>query len=113
VAASPSLWWNERNLFEQLPQLNKRFAEPGTQARLLLSVGSLEEPVITEGNPNPRQRLMQQRRRISNLNELFAALQPLRSLGLESAQMMLPGADHGGSAAQASLRVLDFARDQP
>lgn len=112
VAASPSIWWDERQLLKSVPSLSKGFAERSQSPRLLLSVGLAEEPSADAGN-DQRTALLRQRRMVSNVEDLFAQLQPLANHGLASELLLIPGADHGASAQMTSLRALEFAAQRP
>lgn len=106
IAASPSLWWDRSGLLSVVPALDQKLRTIPSRRRLLLTVGSAEQP---SGKPStPREHKLASRRMRSNLDELYQALQPLRSQGLDSMQRINPDADHGSNSRLTNLQVLSF-----
>lgn len=106
-AASPSLWWNRRQLFDQL----QGFSLPaGAAARLLLSVGAAEQPEPGAPLADERQRQLAQRRMVDNARELQQAM---AARGVFSELRLQPGGDHAGNAFFSAVQVLDFALQRP
>lgn len=111
IAASPSLWWDHPALLRELPALERKLAALPRSPRLLLTVGSAEEP---SGEPaSQREHKLQSRRMRSNLEELYQGLQSLQSHGLFSKRLITTDADHGTNASLTSLQVLGFVAGQP
>jgi predicted alpha/beta superfamily hydrolase len=49
IAASPSIWWNERAILADADAFMQRKSEPATKARLLITVGGLEREIPFAG----------------------------------------------------------------
>ncbi|CAD5107769.1 alpha/beta hydrolase [Zestomonas carbonaria] len=114
VASSPSIWWNHRQILAERRQFAARLAEQPVQARLLLSVGGLEQPSAQPtgaADDNPRLRMIGTRRMIDNARELAADLAPLHSRGLSSQLRIYQDENHGSAMLPATLRALEFALD--
>lgn len=107
IAASPSIWWNERDLLTLLPEFEKKLQDFPQQINLLLGVGALEQPqgkIISE-----RDKHLEKRGMISNLEALYSSLQLLEKYGLATQRYIAPDADHGTSAKLIGLKVLKFS----
>ncbi len=110
VAASPSIWWQQRSVLDALTGFEQRLKTQGGPRTLLLTVGDREQPSGPAQADDQRQQLVRQRQMISNVSVLDARLQPLQQAGLSVQTRLLPGADHGYSAVLTSLEVLATAR---
>ncbi len=104
VAASPSLWWNQRHAFDLLQTFAGLQSRP--DVRLMLSVGTAEQPAADTQGLNERQRHLLERRMVDNAREFQ---QRLGALGVNAQLLLTPGQDHAGNAFASSLQVLDFA----
>jgi len=107
IAASPSIWWNERDLLTLLPEFEKNLQDYPQKINLLLSVGALEQPqgkIISE-----RDKHLEKRGMISNLEALNTSLQALKKYCLTTQYYIASGTDHGENAKIAGLKVLEFS----
>lgn len=109
IAASPSLWWAQQSMEQGRKRLQQLLPRHPMPLRLLLSVGTAEEP--GPDDTSERARLLHERRMLTNVLALQQALQPLHCHGLHVERYIIPDADHGQSARLTSLQVLDFASD--
>ncbi|QAY66671.1 alpha/beta hydrolase [Paenibacillus protaetiae] len=49
VAGSPSVWWNDYELLQRMPDLRRSLREQGLQAKLMIAAGAGEKAAILEG----------------------------------------------------------------
>jgi len=107
LAASPSLWWNDRQLLAESDRLLKNPAR-FKPTRLWLTVGGAEEPTGTSP-ASERERHRAERRMRSNAQELFERLEPLDPHGLTRKLSVNLGAGHGDNGTLTAAGALDFA----
>ena len=108
VAASPSIWWNHRQLLGQSDCLlaSATRLEP---TRLWLTVGGAEEPTTDTPPASAHERRRAERRMRSNLQAFSERLAPLDRHGLTRTLTTHPNADHGENGTLTAAGVLDFA----
>jgi uncharacterized protein len=95
VASSPSLWWDNRAMFETERQFAA--AHSSLPARLFMSVG--EE----EAGPAP---LLVEAKMVANLQEMTATLISREYMGLDVSSYVFPGETHTSVSAPALIRGL-------
>ncbi|WP_019341769.1 alpha/beta hydrolase [Stutzerimonas stutzeri] len=107
LAASPSIWWNDRQLLEQsgppLSESNLR------SKRLWMTVGEYEEPLHGKVAASERERRLVERRMRSNVQELFERWASLEHRSLKRTFTIHQGAGHGENSALTAAYAIDFA----
>jgi uncharacterized protein len=106
AAASPSLWWERGFVLSQLPAFEERARTGQVPARLLLTVGSLEQ-TPPPAMPPERAAALRARRQVDGIRELAQRLRGLP--GLDVAYRELPDEVHGTAMLPALQRAVDFA----
>ncbi|KRW68398.1 alpha/beta hydrolase [Stutzerimonas nitrititolerans] len=107
VAASPSIWWYQGYIERTLAAFEARARQQPLDARLLLTVGSAEEPAADAPLTVPRQRHMAERRMIGNARDLAERLES--TPGLEVGLRINAGANHGSNGQLSSVQALELA----
>lgn len=107
VAASPSLWWYQGYIERTLATFETRAGQQPLDARLLLTVGSAEEPAADDPLTDPRQRHMAKRRMVGNARELTERL--ASTPGLAVSLRINEGANHGTNGQYSSVQALELA----
>src|SRR5690606_8195664 len=107
VAASPSIWWYQGYIERTLAAFEARARQQPLDARLLLTVGSAEEPAADAPLTVPRQRHMAERRMIGNARDLAERLES--TPGLEVGLRINAGANHGTNGQLSSVQALELA----
>lgn len=105
VAASPSLWWGERAIFERLERFINIPPGDAVTRHLMLTVGDLEES--DRRALTPRERRQSERKMIGNARALIDGLASVD--GLRSDLRLLPDADHGSVVLPSSALALRIA----
>jgi predicted alpha/beta superfamily hydrolase len=109
LAASPSIWWNDRQLLEQS---SPPLSESNLQSkRLWMTVGEAEEPEPLLGKvaTSERERRLVARRMRSNVQGLFERWASLEGHGLKRTLTIHPGAGHGENATLTAADAINFA----
>lgn len=108
VAASPSIWWNHRQLLRQREHLlsSTERLEP---TRVWLTVGGAEKPATSTSPATEHERRRAERRMRTNLLAFSERLAPLDHHGLTRTLTIYPDADHGDNGALTAVGVIDFA----
>ena len=109
LAASPSIWWNDRQLLEQS---GLALSESNLQSkRLWMTVGEAEEPEPLLGKvaTSERERRLVARRMRSNVQGLFERWASLEGHGLKRTLTIHPGAGHGENATLTAADAINFA----
>ena len=108
LAASPSIWWQERALL----QLRQRWLAgevPGAAdlRQLVITAGALEEPGVGAALVDERVRRQAERRQVSRARDMAQALQAVagRRIRFE----LLPGEDHGSVLMPSARLALEMA----
>ncbi len=107
VAASPSIWWYQGYIERSLAAFEKDVKRRPLQARLLVTVGSAEQPAADDPLTNPRQRHMAERRMVDNARELAEHLSGVPGLTVEL--RINQGANHGTNAQHSTVQALELA----
>jgi len=107
VAASPSIWWYQGYIERTLAAFEARARQQPPDARLLLTVGSAEEPAADDPLTDPRQRHMAERRMIGNARDLAERLES--TPGLKVGLRINAGANHGTNGQLSSVQALELA----
>ena len=107
VAASPSIWWYQGYIERTLATFEARARQQPVDARLLLTVGSAEEPTADDPLTDPRKRHMAARRMIGNARDLAERLES--TPGLEVGLRINEGANHGTNGQFSSVQALELA----
>lgn len=111
VAASPSIWWNDRFILKERDAFAARAARathPALQARLLITVGSLEQTPPPDA-PAERVALLRERRQVDDARSLGLDLQALQAAGLQTTFREFEGENHGSAALPALRDAVRFA----
>ena len=114
AASSPSIWWNRRALLKLVPAFEKRVAAGEVAARVLVTIGALEQtpPAVPPPNMTPAQvrKLIKDGLMVDNARELGARLAALKGgPGYHARFAEFVDEDHM-SVVPASLgRTLSFA----
>jgi predicted alpha/beta superfamily hydrolase len=108
IAASPSIWWNHRQILNERDRYLADADKRPTQTRLLLTIGGAEQPEANEPLTS-RQRHQAERRMVDNAQELIKSLEPLAKRGLTSELRIHPNADHGDNATLTAPDALKRA----
>jgi len=109
LAASPSIWWNDRQLLEHSgPPLSESNLQ---SKRLWMTVGEAEEPEPLLGKvaTSERERRLVARRMRSNVQGLFERWASLEGHGLKRTLTIRPGAGHGENATLTAADAINFA----
>jgi uncharacterized protein len=107
LAASPSIWYEERAVLSALPGLAQRLACLADRRALLLTVGEFEQPAGDPARLQGRQQLSAQRRQVDAARELAAQLQADGLLARVEFDL-LEGENHGSAMYPALARGLEF-----
>ncbi|MFY2561729.1 alpha/beta hydrolase [Corallococcus terminator] len=106
IAGSPSIWWNDRYVLTEKKVLLEQHARTPVKARVLLTVGGLEQkPRKSEG---PRGMLTVERRMVDNARELSVELAALGGGDFEVRYLEFPGDDHYSASLPMLNRGLLF-----
>lgn len=107
VLSSPSLWFDQRVMFER----ERRYAATHADlpAKVLLSIGSYETLAPKSGDP----RYNQTRDMIADLRAFEAQLKARRYPGLQIESVIVPGEDHLSAYPAAITRGLRWALPAP
>lgn len=109
LASSPSIWWQDKKVLGELPNLIRQ----GVSPRVQISVGALEDDP-PKGNYSPEIRaLMASRTMIPEARELAATLQRLPGFADKVVYHELAGEDHGPVWLPAMTRGMQFFLAQP
>lgn len=92
IAGSPSIWWNDRYVLTEKKAFLERFARTPVKARVLLTVGGLEQkPRKSEGT---RGMFAAERRMVDNARELAVELEAMGGGDFAVQYLEFPGDDH-------------------
>lgn len=101
VAASPSVWWNNGYILTEEAAFTRRLAEKPVNAKLLLTVGEMEQSLskVELGWPDENEReehrlKITRRRMVDHVREMGWRLEPLASKGLTTDFRIFPGETH-------------------
>lgn len=109
IASSPSIWWQDKVLLNDLPALQ----QGGVRPRLQISVGALEDDP-PKGNYPPEMRAMiASRLMIPPARELVAQLDGESGWAGKVVYHELAGEDHGPAWLPALSRGMQFFLEQP
>lgn len=106
VAASPSIWWNDRDLLADEPVFSARVRAGEIRARLLLLAAGEEQ---YRGDDPARRAEADRGRMIDNAAELAARLAPLHSENFPVTFALLADETHVSVSLAALGRALGFA----
>ncbi|WP_421988952.1 alpha/beta hydrolase [Roseococcus sp.] len=107
IAASPSLWFAEGAMMEQVRRFAANPPPHLPELGLLLTVGGLEEE--DAAMPAARQATLRERRMVSRAREVGAILSALGPRGPELCFQLFEGENHGSVLPGAVNRALRFA----
>lgn len=107
LAASPSIWYGERVVLKNLPQLAKRVAALPAKPGLMLAAGALEQPAPGSTPLQGRDAIAAERRMIDAARELHERLQQDRTLS-EVKFYLLANENHGSATFPAMARGMEF-----
>lgn len=108
LAASPSIWWQEKTLLAQRDRWLAGDAGAAAGLRqLVITAGSLEEPSLGASLTDERQRRQSERRQIGRAREMAQALQSVA--GPRVRFELLAGEDHGGVLMPSARLALEMA----
>lgn len=113
VAASPSIWWNERFILQEEAAFGRQLRTKPIDADLLVTVGALEQDLTPAeaAAPDREQRAQwkRQNRMLDNARELAGRLASLEAFGLRTTYTEFEGEDHGTVVPAALSRAVTFA----
>lgn len=110
IASSPSIWWNDQSILEE----EKRFRESKPKelrARLLVTVGALEQPPAQRRQADRSQQL-NQRRIVGLAEELTLRLAESKLDGLKVQFREFAEEHHGSVVLPAASRGVQFAMSE-
>lgn len=107
VAASPSIWWYQGYVERSLAAFAQQLQQRPLDARLLMTVGSAEEPAADDPLTDPRQRHMAERRMVGNARDFAERL--TNAPGLAVSLRINEGANHGTNAHYSMVQALELA----
>jgi predicted alpha/beta superfamily hydrolase len=114
VAASPSIWWNNRSLLDGEAEFTRRVEAGEVAPRVLITIGALEQdppkvppPGYTEADVKT---LIAEARMVDNARDLGARLAALKGAGGYVARFHeFAGEDHLTAMPGSIARAMDFA----
>lgn len=106
VAASPSIWWNQRFILTEKTAWLKTVPSSSAPPRVVVTVGSLEQTPSADPRLAGRAELMIARRQVDNARELAA---DLVAHGIAAEFFLFEKSDHGESRTPALLHALRTA----
>ena len=108
VAASPSVWWNDRHILTEKNAWLKTRASTAAPAapRLLITVGSLEQTPSRDPRLAHRAELVIARRQVDNARDLAAEL---AAAGLPAEFILLEKDNHGTARVPSIVHALGVA----
>lgn len=108
---APSLWWNEFEIFRELPAFTARLNDSSHKPRVLIGVGALEQEPPKLAPPGVKLDDLVQRVKSARMVDAardFA--QSLRAMGVPEVQLaVFDGEDHAGALTAGSGRAVNFA----
>ncbi len=107
VAASPSIWRYQSDIERSLTAFDKKVGQHPRQARLLVTVGSAEQPADDDPLTDPRQRHMAERRMVGNAQDLAERLSAVS--GVKVDLRINEDANHGTNAQYSTVQALELA----
>lgn len=113
VAASPSIWWNDRSILQEQNSFLERHRKDGVTARLLLTVGELEQSAVAAHSKVPVPNVPPGRA-IESMKEMKAALSAANIPNFRVESRVFPEEGHGSVILPAASRGVRFIlEDQP
>jgi hypothetical protein len=114
VAASPSIWWNDRAVLEGEAAFARRVEAGEVAPRVLVSIGALEQTVpkvVPPGyTPEQLEELNAAAQMVDNARELAQRLAALKGAdGYEARFHLFDAEDHLSAQAASVGRAVDFA----
>ena len=114
VASSPSIWWNERAILDDVPAFAARIAAGEAQPRVLITIGATEQDPLAVVPPGftreTAEKMIVDARMVENAAELGAQLEALKGGPSYLARYRaLDEDDHTTSLATSIGRMLGFA----
>jgi len=111
VAASPSIWWNDRFILKERDAFMGRADHSTLPAHVLITVGSREQ-TPPPGASAERAALLRERSQVDAARSLGLDLTRLQSTGLQAEFRELEGENHGSAALPALQRAIEYALRQ-
>jgi len=112
VAASPSIWWNDRCVLEDEQAFVANLATQAVDADLLIAVGSEEQTLTAVERARPdreaRAQWKSQNRMLDNARALSQRLAAFATSGLRTSYVEFAGEDHGSVVPAALSRAVTF-----
>lgn len=101
VAASPSIWWNDRYILKEEEAFTKRLSEKPLGLKLLMTVGEMEQSLSRveiswpdEGEREEHRLKVTRRKMVDNAREMAWRLESLHTKGLDIKLQTFPGESH-------------------
>jgi predicted alpha/beta superfamily hydrolase len=119
IASSPSIWWNDGYILTEEKAFAQRLTERPVEARLVLTVGELEQSLTrieSRGPEHDREehRLKVTRRKmVDHTREMAWRLEALNSPGVEVSFKVFPDESHKSVVPLAIAHALRFAFPAP
>lgn len=113
-AASPSIWWNDREVLRRSQVLREQLRAGGvpderlTKVKLVLSAGGDEQRIAPDTTDARRERV-QHAAMLDNLRAFEAALQTMPAAGIDTQLKMYPGQNHISYLPAAISDAVTFA----
>jgi predicted alpha/beta superfamily hydrolase len=114
VAVSPSIWWNGRYILQEEKAFSERASGKPVNARLLLTVGDLEQSLTEheyswpDAQRDEHALKVSRRRMVDNTREMYWRLQKLAPAGLQVGYHVFLGESHKSVVPMALSRALPF-----
>lgn len=113
LASSPSLWWNDSSILQEEAAFLKKYAGQRVPARLLITVGEMEQPPL---NAHPRQPVRRgpPGRTVDETKQLATRLSAAQLDGLQAELRIFAEESHGSVVLPAASRGVRFSlENQP
>lgn len=108
IAASPSIWWDNRSIFDEAKLFASERNGKIEPLGLLITVGEMEQKA-TPGTPQARADFLTQAKMVDNARELSDQLRPLKDNGLRDIFVDYPEENHGSVVPFAISRGVRMA----
>lgn len=110
IAASPSIWWNNESIVQEQVQFQQKYGDQKIAARLLLTVGQLEQSPASAGPASPA-RPGPPGRAVDSIKAMAESLTSAKLERLVVVTRVFADEHHGSVILPAASRGVRFALD--